>query len=54
MADSFPFTSALITGALSGIGEAMVELLAAQNIPTVVVARRRDRLDELAARHSCV
>ncbi|MCE9622897.1 MAG: SDR family NAD(P)-dependent oxidoreductase [Actinomycetia bacterium] len=32
----------------------MVELLAAQEIPTVVVARRRDRLDELAARHSCV
>lgn len=32
----------------------MVELLAAQNIPTVVVARRRDRLDELAERHSCV
>ena len=32
----------------------MVELLAAQNIPTVVVARRRDRLDELAARHACV
>ena len=54
MADMFPFKSALVTGASSGIGEAMVELLAAQNIPTVVVARRRDRLDELAARHACV
>ncbi len=54
MADTFPFRSALVTGASSGIGEAMVELLAAQNIPTVVVARRRDRLDELAARHPCV
>jgi len=54
MAATFPFTSALVTGASSGIGEAMVELLAAQNIPTVVVARRRDRLAELAARHSCV
>lgn len=54
MADAFPFTSALVTGASSGIGEAMVELLAAQNIPTVVVARRRDRLDELAERYSCV
>ena len=32
----------------------MVELLAAQGVPTVVVARRRDRLDELAARYSCV
>ncbi len=54
MADTFPFKSALVTGASSGIGEAMVELLAAQSIPTVVVARRRDRLDELAARHACV
>ncbi|CAN5398507.1 SDR family NAD(P)-dependent oxidoreductase [soil metagenome] len=54
MTDTFPFTSALVTGASSGIGEAMVELLAAQEIPTVVVARRRDRLDELAARHSRV
>jgi short-subunit dehydrogenase len=54
MADSFPFRSALVTGASSGIGEAMVELLAAQAIPTVVVARRRDRLEELAARHQCV
>ena len=54
MADNFPFKSALVTGASSGIGEAMVELLAAQNIPTVVVARRGDRLAELAARHACV
>ena len=54
MADAFPFKSALVTGASSGIGEALVELLAAQNIPTIVVARRRDRLEELAARHACV
>jgi short-subunit dehydrogenase len=47
---SYPFTSALVTGASSGIGEAMVELLADAGIPTVVVARRRDRLDDLAAR----
>lgn len=47
---TFPFSSALVTGASSGIGEAMVELLAGTGIPTVVVARRRDRLDELAAR----
>ena len=54
MTASFPFTSALITGASSGIGEAMVELLGAASIPTVVVARRTDRLDELAGRHGCV
>ncbi len=50
MTTSFPFTSALVTGASSGIGAAMVELLAEANVPTVVVARRRDRLDELAER----
>lgn len=50
MASTFPFTSALVTGASSGIGEAMAELLATAGIPTVVVARREDRLQELAAR----
>ncbi len=47
----FPFRSALVTGASSGIGEVMVGLLAEAGIPTVVVARRRERLDALAARH---
>ncbi len=50
MTTSFPFTSALVTGASSGIGEAMVELLAESSVPTVVVARRKDRLEELAER----
>lgn len=50
MAATFPFTSALVTGASSGIGESMAELLAAEGIPTVVVARRVERLEELAQR----
>ncbi|MDO8362521.1 MAG: SDR family oxidoreductase [Actinomycetota bacterium] len=54
MATTLPFTSALVTGASSGIGEAMVELLGAAAIPTVVVARRRERLQELAERFPTV
>jgi len=46
----YPFASALVTGASSGIGEVMVGLLADAGVPTVVVARRRDRLDALASR----
>ena len=51
MATSYPFTSALITGASSGIGEAMVQLLGEAGVPQVIVARRVDRLNELAERY---
>src|SRR5258705_7230079 len=54
MTASYPFTSALITGASSGIGEAMVQLLGEAGVPQVIVARRVDRLDELAARYKNV
>ena len=49
--ETYPFTSALVTGASSGIGEAMAHLLGQAGIPTVVVARRTDRLEELAKRY---
>jgi uncharacterized protein len=48
MSSTYPFTSALVTGASSGIGEAMVRLLGEAGIPQVIVARRVDRLEELA------
>ncbi len=47
---SYPFTSALATGASSGIGAEMARLLGDAGVPTVLVARRRDRLDEIATR----
>jgi uncharacterized protein len=47
----YPFTRALITGASSGIGAEFVHLLGAAGIACVVVARRADRLNELAQRY---
>src|SRR6188768_1012809 len=48
---SFPFASALVTGASSGIGEVLAGTLADAGVSTVTVARRADRLESLADRH---
>jgi short-subunit dehydrogenase len=45
---TYPFGRALVTGASSGIGEAIVKELAAADVPIVVVARREDRLKQLS------
>ena len=45
---------ALVTGASSGIGAASVEALATEGVRVHAVARRADRLTELAGRTGCV
>lgn len=42
-------TVALVTGASSGIGEGIAKMLAAENVRVVLVARRREELERIAA-----
>ena len=51
VSEAYPFTTALITGASSGIGAEFVHLLGDAGIAMVVVARRSDRLESLATKY---
>jgi NADP-dependent 3-hydroxy acid dehydrogenase YdfG len=52
MAENLDGTVALVTGASSGIGQAAAASLAARGAAVALVARRTDRLEELAAKIS--
>lgn len=47
----FPYKTVLITGATSGIGQALAERMIASGVFVIAVGRRKERLDELVKKH---
>lgn len=47
----FPYKTVLITGATSGIGQALAERMIDAGIYVIAVGRRQDRLDAFVAKH---
>jgi NADPH:quinone reductase-like Zn-dependent oxidoreductase len=47
----FPYKNVLITGATSGIGLALAERMITAGIFVIAVGRRKERLDDLVAKH---
>jgi NADP-dependent 3-hydroxy acid dehydrogenase YdfG len=47
----FPYKNVLITGATSGIGQALAERMIDAGIYIIAVGRRQDRLDAFAKKH---
>jgi NADP-dependent 3-hydroxy acid dehydrogenase YdfG len=48
---SFPYKSALVLGATSGIGLEIAHRLVSQGVFTIVVGRRQDRLDKFVSEY---
>ena len=48
------YKNALVTGASSGIGKAMVKALTDRNITTYALARRRELLEDLQSETNCI
>lgn len=47
----FPHKTVLITGATAGIGRALAERMIENGVFVIAVGRRKDRLQELEAKH---
>lgn len=47
----FPYKTVLITGATSGIGQALAERMIDSGIHVIAVGRRQDRLDDFVTKH---